>query len=154
MSRYYSFNDYMNDVLMEADERCQQLKDCRLYEFVDVSAKTFEGAKKIIGRNWNHFYVLAEFLASNADKIFIAAMIAIFLSTPVGVVIAAVLGISAVKTIKELSADKLLTPAVRKTGEEYKNKWEELEGEQDAIDDLVKEAAGFLLWRVGVTEER
>ena len=81
-------------------------------------------------------------------------MIAIFLSTPVGLMIAAVLGIAAATTLKEMSADKLLTPAVRMTGEEYKSKWEELEGEEDAIDALMKEAAGFLLWRVGVTEER
>lgn len=154
MSRYYSFNDYMNDVLMEADKRCQQLKSCRLYEFVDVSARTFEGATKIIRRNWNNYHALTEFLASNADMISIADIIASFLRTLVGVAIAAVLGISAVKTIKEMSADKILTPAVRDTGEKYRSKWEELEGEQDAIDALVEAAAGFLLWRVGVTEER
>lgn len=150
MSRYYSFNDYMNDVITEADAACQQLKNCRLNEFAKVSERTFDGITKIINRNWNVFSAIVAFLLNNAGSIFIVGLIAAFLGTPIGLIVGAVLGASAAIVIREMYTDKILTPAVRETGEKFKDQWERLDGERKAIDALVKEAADFLLWKVGI----
>ena len=150
MSRYYSFNDYMNDVIREANSECQQLHHCQLHEYAEVSARTFEGMIRLIAKNWRFFAAVTGFIKGHTGTIITAGLIAIFLGTPIGLLIAAVLGISAAAVIREMFTDKMLTPAVQETGQRFKGRWEELEGERQAIDNLVREAADYLLRQVGV----
>lgn len=85
---------------------------------------------------------LADINASNYDlDDGLTAAIAAFLSTPIGWGVVAVLGGGAVAIIKQMYHDRELPNAVKKVGEKYKVRWENMEGNTQMIDSLVREAA-------------
>lgn len=143
MSRYYSFNDFMNDVINRANEICLSRHHVSLEGYYSVSSQTVTTIKKLIDSGWYIFVaVVALFVTGSLG---LTAAIVAFLSTPPGIVVAALLGVSAFATIRKMYQEKVLPNAVRDVGKEYKSKWEMVEGNHNAIDALIESAAEDLL---------
>jgi len=139
MSRYYSFNDFMNDVIEEADKVSKSRSGCGLEELYHVRVKTYEAIRALISKDWGIFIAVVVFLA--VGPVGLGLAIASFLATPIGVVVAAVLGVGSIATIKQMYKDRILPQTVRKIGEEYKARWNQNEGNRTKIDSMVNEAA-------------
>lgn len=140
MSRYYSFNDYMNDVLVECDKLCRERHNCGIEDLYRVSSTTYKAIMQLITKDWRIFIAVVIGILAVGPVGFVAAITA-FLSTPVGWAVAAVLGGGTIGIIKQMYHDRELPNAVKKVGETYKSRWENIEGNTYKIDSLVKEAA-------------
>lgn len=143
MSRYYSFNDFMNDVLDRANEVCQAQHQVSLEDYYKVSKQTMRTIRKLISSGWYVFAAVVALFAAGGLGLGVA--IVAFLSTPPGMIVAAVLGVTAVASIRKMYQERVLPNAVRDVGNQYKGKWEMIEGNRSAIDSLVYEAADQLL---------
>lgn len=139
MSRYYSFNDFMNDVLEEADKISVSRSGCGLEELYHVKMRTYEAIKQLIDKDWGVFIAVVVLLAVGPLGLGIA--IAGFLATPIGIVVAAVLGVTSLATIQQMYKDRILPQSVRKIGEKYKIRWQQNEGNHTKIDNMLIEAA-------------
>lgn len=139
MSRYYSFNDFMNDVIEEANKISESRSGCGLEELYHVKLKTYKAIRMLISEGWGIFIAVVVLLAMGPLGLGLA--IAGFLTTPPGLVVAAVLGVGSVATIKQMYKDRILPQTVRKIGEGYKTRWNQNEGNRIRIDNMVKEAA-------------
>ena len=139
MSRYYSFNDFMNDVIEEANKISESRSGCGLEELYHVKLKTYKAIRMLISEGWGIFIAVVVLLAMGPLGLGLA--IAGFLTTPPGLVVAAVLGVGSVATIKQMYKDRILPQTVRKIGEGYKTRWNKNEGNRIRIDNMVKEAA-------------
>ncbi len=139
MSRYYSFNDFMNDVIEEANKISESRSGCGLEELYHVKLKTYKAIRMLISEGWGIFIAVVVLLAMGPLGLGLA--IACFLTTPPGLVVAAVLGVGSVATIKQMYKDRILPQTVRKIGEGYKTRWNQNEGNRIRIDNMVKEAA-------------
>lgn len=145
MSRYYSYNDFMTDVVDAADQLARSRKGCSLENLYQVSSKTIQGIRKLLTLDWKVFvavtalFVLGEFG--------LLGTITAFLLTPIGIPVAALFGAYAVYTIRQMYRDKVLPDAVRAIGERYRQPWEEAEGSTRKVDALMKEASEALYAR-------
>lgn len=139
MSRYYSYNDFMANVVDAADSLARSREGCSLENLYQVSSKTIQGIRKLLTLDWKAFvavtalFVLGEFGIIGA--------ITAFLLTPIGIPVAALFGAYAVYTIRQMYRDKVLPNAVRAVGEQYRRAWEEAEGNTKKVDALLKEAS-------------
>lgn len=138
MSRYYSFNDFMSDVIKKADEISRQKNNVGLEELFHVSLLTLTSTQSLISYGWAIFIAVATLFLLGPIA-FIAAL-ASFLLTPIGLIVATVLGVAAYKTIKAMYRDRDLPLAVKSVGEEYKPRWEAADGNSSLIDQLLKDA--------------
>lgn len=145
MSRYYSYNDFMTNVVDAADHLARSREGCSLENLYQVSSKTIQGIRKLLTLDWKAFvavtalFVLGEFGLIGA--------ITAFLLTPIGIPVAALFGAYAVYTIRQMYRDKVLPNAVRAIGERYRKPWEEAEGNIRKVDALMKEASEELFAR-------
>ena len=139
MSRYYSFNDFMNDVIEEADHISKNKKGYGLEELYNVKIDTIVTMKKLILNDWRIFIGVIVFLGTGSAALGIS--IAVFLTTPIGLIVAAILGGSAVLMLRQLYIDRALPQNVKEIGEKYKSKWKQNEGNRTKIDNMVYEAA-------------
>lgn len=145
MSRYYSYNDFMTDVVDTADNLARSRKGCSLENIYQVSSKTIQGIRKLLTLDWKAFlavtalFVLGEFGLIGA--------ITAFLLTPIGIPVAVLFGAYAVYTIRQMYRDKVLPNAVRAIGERYRQPWEEAEGNTRKVDSLLEKASEELFAR-------
>lgn len=143
MSRYYSFNDFMTDVINEADELALKRNDRHLEDLFRVSHSTTQAVISLIENGgWAVFIAVAALFAFGSFGI-IGAIIA-FLVTPVGLIVAAILGVSAAAVIRQMYKDRVLPNAVKSVGEEFKDRWENADGNRTTIDHLWRAAAESL----------
>lgn len=143
MSKYYSFNDFMNEVIYEADSICRRKYDVGLENLFDASHVTFTAVMKLIDKGgWLVFLAVVALLALGSLGILLG--ITTFLTTPVGLTVALILGGGAATTLYEMYRDRLLPQAVRDVGEKYKKRWENADGNHSIIDKLKDEAANEL----------
>lgn len=138
MSRYYSFNDFMSDVINKADQISRQKDNCGLEQLFHVSLLTLTSTRNLVSYGWAVFIAVVALFALG-PLAFIAAL-ASFLLTPIGLIVAAVLGVGAYNTIKAMYRDRALPQAVKSVGEEYKPRWEAADGNSSKIDNLLNEA--------------
>jgi len=145
MSRYYSYNDFMTNVVDDADHLARSRKGCSLEDLYQVSSKTVQGIRKLLTLDWKVFiavtalFVLGEFGLIGA--------ITAFLLTPIGIPVAVLFGAYAVYTIRQMYRDKVLPNAVRAVGEQYRQPWEEAEGNTQKVDFLLEKASEELFAR-------
>ena len=142
MNIYYSFNDFMNQVIKKADDISRQNHNRGLEELFDVSRATFDAVAKLIKAGWYVFMGVMVLMAFGYFG-FLAA-IAGFLLTPIGLIVAAIFGAAAVATLKKMYDDKILPNAVRDVGEQYKRRWNNANGNFTIIDNLLNQAANDL----------
>ena len=74
---------------------------------------------------------------------FLAALVT-FLTTPIGLIGAAIFGAAAIATLKRMYDEKILPKAVKEVGEQYKIRWENANGNRTVIDGLFNQAANDL----------
>lgn len=139
MSRYYNFADFMTDVINEADSISRQNHNRGLEKLFAVSSDTLDTVTLVIGVSWYAFLMVVGLLLLGSFGFF-AALVA-FMSSPVGIAVAAALGIGAFAKIKKMYQEKVLPIAVKDVGEKYKSRWESVRGNQSAIDKLRTEAS-------------
>ena len=75
---------------------------------------------------------------------FVAAL-GTFGFTPPGLVIFAIFGVATIATLKTLYQNRELPIAVKEVGEEFKPKWERVEGNTDKVNALLSEAVDSLI---------
>lgn len=146
MSKYYSFNDFMDGVIERANQISLAQKSRSLENLFDVNHLTYESTRKLVSYGWAVFVAVVVFLLG-MGPVGIALGIAAFLATPVGIVVVMVLGTGAVVTLRQMYKDRVLPTAVRDIGEKYKPKWHNVEGNVNAIDALSEQAAKELYSR-------
>lgn len=145
MSRYYSFNDFMTDVIKEADTVCRRKDNMGLEDLYNVSFMTLLSTQNLISVGWYVFIAVVALIGLGWLGLIVS--IPVFLTTPIGAIVLGVLGIGAVATIKTMYHDRALPEAVKAVGEEYKPKWESADGNNSKIDTLLKEGAASLYAR-------
>ena len=145
MNPYYSFNDFMSLVMARADELSRQRHDRGLEELFDVSRATFDAATKLIKAGWYVFIAVTVLTACGLFS-FMASLL-LFLTTPVGLIVGAIFGVTTIATLKIMYDEKILPNAVKEVGEEFKSRWEVADGTHSIVDRLTKEAAESLYLR-------
>lgn len=145
MSRYYSFNDFMNDVLELSNEYARQRNSCGLEDLYQVSSSTYTAILMLIGHGWGLFTWVVALLALGWVALCLALGGA--LTTPIGWTVVAVLGGGAAVTIKNMYKDRILPNTVKEVGERYKPLWEKVEGNSTEVDELRCRAAEELYHR-------
>lgn len=145
MNIYYSFNDFMNQVMKKADGIARQNHGCGLEELFDVSRNTFESSLKLIGAGWRVFLAVVALLFMSAFG-FTAALVG-FLTTPIGLIVAAIFGLTVGKKLKQMYDEKILPITVKEVGEQYKARWEAEHPNPAKIDSLLNQAANDLYQR-------
>jgi hypothetical protein len=139
MSRYYSFNDFMKDVITEADGMTQQRYGRSLEECYKVSPKTLHMVCSLIDNGWWVFTAVVALLAMSMFGFL--ATLTTFLMTPVGLIVASVLGVAAASKLKQLYHDRVLPQMIERVGRRFKPLWEAADGSRSRIDRLKEEAA-------------
>ena len=145
MSRYYSFNDFMNNVIEEANSISESKNGFGLEELYRVKVCTYEATKALVLREWKVFRAVVFLFGGGA--IGLSLILTTFLLTPIGLIVVGVLGAVAAQTIKQMYEDRILPQAVKAVGEKYKEEWENLEGNRIKIDKLLNKAALELYYR-------
>lgn len=97
----------------------------------------------IQGAGWWAFLGLCVILA--LGPISFGVGIGSLLLTQVGIAIAAVLGVTAAATIRQIYKNKELPLAIKRIGAKYEQRWKDAKGEVAIIDDLFKNAVNDLL---------
>lgn len=145
MNIYYSFNDFMNQVVEKADALARKNHNRGLEELFDVSRATFDSSLKLINSGWRVFLAVAALLLMSIFG-FTVALVG-FLTTPVGLVVAAIFGLTAGKKLKKMYDEKILPLAIREVGEKYKSRWESEHPNPVKVDKLLDQAANDLYQR-------
>ena len=145
MSQYYSYNDFMTKVLEEADSMTKRQYGVGLDDFFDVSSLTYNSTYDLISNGWSVFIAVVALFA--VGPLGLTFAIGSLLTTPVGLVILAVLGVSAISVIRTMYKERILPEAVKAVGEEFKKPWEDADGNRSLIDKLRVEAANRLCER-------
>ncbi|MBR1467915.1 MAG: hypothetical protein IJ606_04720 [Bacteroidaceae bacterium] len=139
MSKYDSFEIFMIDVVNKANSISN------LNELFDVKYEELVSKLTTIIRNagWLAFTGLCVLLT--AGPIVFGIGVGTFLLTPVGIAIAAVLGITAATIIRQIYKNKELPLAIKRVGSKYEKRWKEANGNAYIIDGLFKNAVFDLL---------
>ena len=142
MNIYYSFNDFMKQVINKADNISRQNHHLGIEELFNVSLTTLNAIMSLIGEGWPVFLAVVALFALGYIGFF--AAITAFLLSPIGIVVALVLGAGAAKIIKIMYKERILPLAVRDVGEKYKSRWENADNNPYVIDNLLNDAANDL----------
>lgn len=144
MSRYNKFEDFMQAVINDADEKCQRMYGKSLAEAYQVKPSITSIVQKIIDAGWWVFVALVALLVLGPIA-FGGALLA-FVSTPAGIIVVGVLAaVGGVGAIRLLYKNRILPIAVKETGEIYKNEYNNHINEISYIDGLVSRASDTLL---------
>lgn len=137
-SRYYSFNIFMDDVIKRANQRVD------LEELFDLDSNdVIKIISLLLTREWWVYIAVATLLILGPFAF--AAAIITFMTSPPGLIVAAIFGVGGVATIKQLYQNKELPIAVKEVGEEFKPRWERVEGNESQVDLLLEEAVTSLI---------
>ena len=139
MSIYYSFNDFMTEVIDKADSISQQKNNCGLEDLFNVSLATLMSTKNILKIGWPAFFAVIA-LFSLGPLAFGLALTS-FLLTPAGITISLIFGAAVYSKIKAMYHDKKLPQAVKSIGENFKPRWEYADDNTSLINNLLHEAA-------------
>lgn len=146
MSRYYSYNDFMSDMLAGAEERCRNACGRTLSQYTGVSWMTFVGICNLATRRMSLLTELQRFVENHPIISYVTAWtLDLFLSTEAGQEIAAAFGKRAGECIRELYGNKVLLPTINDVCRKYQERWAELDSCKADIDALMEEAELDLL---------
>lgn len=145
MNIYYSFNDFMSKVMEKADSIALQNHNCGLDELFDVSRGTFISSLSLINAGWHVFLAVVALLFMSAFG-FTAALVG-FLTTPIGLIVVPLFGLTVGKKLKQMYDEKILPITVKEVGEQYKARWEAEHPNPAKIDRLLNQAANDLYQR-------
>jgi hypothetical protein len=139
MNKYDSFEIFMVDVVNKANSisNLNDLFDVKYEELVSTLTNIIKGA------GWLAFVGLCVLLA--AGPIAFGIGIGTFLLTPIGIAIAAVLGVAAAAIIRQIYRNKELPLAIKRVGSRYEQRWKDARGNVIVIDVLFKNAVSDLL---------
>ena len=144
MSKYSNFEEFMQAVINEADNKCQLRYDHSLAEVYKVNITTVATILKIIGKGWWVLVALVAILILGPLG-FSVAVVA-FVTTPAGLIIVGLLavggGVAAIKTIYK---NRVLPIAVKETGDIYKSDFENHINQYSYIDSLINQASETLI---------
>jgi|694.fasta_scaffold68906_3 hypothetical protein len=138
-TKYYSFNIFMDEVVNTANSRVN-LEELFALDSGDVIKII---SVILVKGGWPGF-VAVVFLLLLGPIAFIATL-GTFGFTPPGLVIFAIFGVATVATLKTLYQNRELPIAVKEVGEEFKPKWERVEGNTDKVNALLSEAVNSLI---------
>jgi len=143
MSRYYSYNDFMSDAFVRADEICQSAKGKTLHEATGLSEDALNGISRMMSYSMSLFSGLVEFIAEH--PVIAGVGVTFFLASPIGRSVALVLGSCAVSIVIEICRKRFVILAIDRMCKTYRTRWEEVEGCKSDVDALLDEAARSLL---------
>ena len=145
-TRDYNFNQFMNDVIKVANEQedLENLFDVKNKEVIGIITS-------LINSGWWLFIAVVALLL--LGPIGLGAAIIAFMSTPTGWAVAAIFGSAAAASIWTLYKDKDLPLAVKEVGEEFKPKWEKVEGNSSKVNSLLQEAVIRLITKTRKLKE-
>ena len=138
-TKYYSFNIFMDEVVNTANSRVN-LEELFALDSGDI-IKIISNI--LITGGWTGF-VAVVFLLLLGSVAFIVAL-GTFGLTPPGLVIFTIFGVATIPTLKTLYQNRELPIAVKEVGEEFKPKWERVEGNTDKVNALLSEAVDSLI---------
>lgn len=126
-----SFSSFMRESLRRA-RKIDDLGEPNIFEIL---------IRIIVPIGWQGFLILCMVLITSS--FLFAATLAGFLATPIGLVIVAVVGISAAESMKQLYRKRYIPLAIRSVGKKIRQKYENLRDLHDTsgIDSLCDECA-------------
>ena len=146
MSKYYNFEDFMQSVINEADQKCIRRYSKSLSDAYDVNASIIKMIKALIEHGWTLFIAIASLLI--LGPIAFGAACLTFASTPIGIVAIGVLAVfGGVSALRALYRNKVLPLSVKETGEKYKSEFNNHKGEEIFINSLIDRASDYLVNR-------
>lgn len=143
MSKYNSFESFMQAVINESDRKCRSRHGQPLTEAFHVSVNTVTAITSIIGKGWWVLVALVSILTLGYFG-FAAALVA-FCTTPAGIAVLAVMGVLGVGGIRVLYKERVLPIAVKETGEQYKSEFNNHKNETYYIDRMIDRASDTLI---------
>lgn len=143
MSKYNSFEDFMQSVINEADRKCRSRYGKSLTEAFHVAANTSTIVKAIIEKGWWVLVALVAILVLGPFG-FAAAIVA-FCATPAGIIVLAILAALGFGGIAVLYKNRVLPIVVKEVGEYYKSEFNNHRNESYYIDSLIDRASDKLL---------
>lgn len=145
MSKYNRFEDFMQEVINESDQKCRSRYGKSLTEAFKVGTNTATVIKAIIDKGWWVLIALAAILCLSGWGF--AAAVAAFSVSPAGLIVLAVLAAFGFGGIKTLYKERVLPLAVKETGSQYKSEFENHLNETSYIDRLIDRASDTLLYK-------
>ena len=144
MSKYSNFEEFMQAVINDADNKCQMRYDHSLAEAYKVNITTVTTILKIIGSGWWVFAALFAILI--LGHIAFGVAVVTFVTTPAGLIIVGLLAVGGgVATIKTIYKNRVLPIAVKETGDIYKSDFENHINQYSYIDSLINQASETLI---------
>lgn len=144
MSKYNKFEDFMQVVINEADNKCHRRYNKSLAEAYNVNINTTNMILAVISHGWWVFLALAALLGLGGIAFGIS--LAAFITSPPGIIVVAALAlVGGVAAIRTLYRNKVLPMAVRDTGVQFKERFENHLNNESYIDSLIDEASDCLL---------
>lgn len=145
MSKYNRFEDFIQTVINEADRKCRSRYGKSLTEAFKVGTNVLTVVKAVIDKGWWVLVALAALLALGYFG-FAAAVIA-FCASPAGIIVIAVLAGAGMGGVRALYKERVLPIAVKETGKQYKNEFDNHKNESYYIDGLIDRASDTLIYK-------
>lgn len=138
MDKYDSFEIFMIDVIKQANSISN------LNDLFDVKYdKLISYLEILIRHGWKLFIAVCALLV--LGPIVFGFTLGSFLLTPIGLIIAGVLGVTAANIIRHMYRNKELPLAIKSVGYKYEIKWKAANHDKEKIDQLFKGAVNDLL---------
>lgn len=144
MSKYNKFEDFMQAVINEADNKCQHRYSKSLTDAYDVNISIMKMINILISNGWGIFIAVVALLVLGPFAFGLA--LTTFIVTPIGMLVVGALAVfGGVTAIRTLYRNRVLPIAIKETGQKYKDKFNNHINEHPYIDSLLEQAADYLL---------
>lgn len=144
MSKYNKFEDFMQAVINEADNKCQRRYSKSLTDAYDVNVSIMKMISLLISNSWGTFIAVVALLVLGPFAFGLA--LTTFIATPIGIVTVGVLAVvGGVTALRTLYRNRVLPIAIKETGQKYKDQFNNHINEYSYIDSLLEQASDCLL---------
>lgn len=144
MSKYNKFEDFMQAVINEADNKCQRRYSKSLTDAYDVNVSIMRMISILISNGWGIFLAVVALLVLGPFAFGFA--LTTFIVTPIGIIVVGALAVvGGVTALRTLYRNRILPIAIKETGQRYKELFNNHINEYSYIDSLLEQASDYLL---------
>lgn len=144
MSKYDIFEDFMQNVINEADDFCCRHYRCSLASYYHVTDNTVSMVGTILKNGWWLLPCLVALLVMGKFG-FGAALFAFCAAGPGLIIVGLLAGFGGIAAIRYLYKERIFPIAVKKTGDEFRAEFERHVNDKYYIDLLTQSAVNYLI---------
>lgn len=144
MSKYDKFEDFMQAVINEADNKCQRRYSKSLADAYDVNVSIMRMISILLSNGWGIFLTVVALLILGPFAF--GVTLTTFIVTPVGIVVVGALAVvGGITALRTLYRNRVLPIAIKETGQRYREQFNNHINEYSYIDTLLEQASDCLL---------